>query len=60
MTGAQKKMKKYMNAVERRLNLPRQIKVRVMSDFSSDLQARRETGMTDEEIYAELLSMRNS
>ena len=54
MTGAQKKMKKYMNAVERQLNLPRQIKIRVMSEFSSDLQARRETGMTDEEIYAEL------
>ena len=54
MTDAEKKMKKYVNAVERRLNLPRDIKARVMSDFSSSIQARRESGMTDEEIYAEL------
>lgn len=47
-------MKKYTNAVERRLNLPGDVKVRVMSDFISDLQARRESGMTDEEIYREL------
>ena len=48
MTQAEKKMKKYVNAVERRLNLPLKIKTRVMSDF------RREAGQTDEEIYAEL------
>ena len=54
MTDAEKKMKKYVNAVERRLNLPKDVKVRVMSDFSSSIQARREGGMTDEEIYAEL------
>ena len=54
MTEAEKKMKKYVNAVERRLNLPREIKARVMSDFSSSIQARREAGMSDEAIYAEL------
>ena len=54
MTDAEKKMKNYVHAVERRLNLPRQIKARVMSDFSSSIQARRESGLTDEEIYAEL------
>lgn len=54
MTDAEKKMKKYVNAVERRLNLPRKIKARVMSDFSSSIQARRESGLTDEEIYEEL------
>ncbi len=54
MTEAEKKMKKYVNAVERKLNLPREIKARVMSDFSSSISARRETGMTDAEIYAEL------
>ena len=54
MTDAEKKMKKYTNAVERRLNLPRKIKVRVMSDFISAITARRESGMTDEEIYGEL------
>ena len=54
MTDAEKKMKKYTAAVERRLNLPRKIKVRVMSDFISAITARRESGMTDEEIYGEL------
>ena len=54
MTDAEKKMKKYVNAVERRLNLPKDVKARVMSDFSSSIQARREAGMSDEEIYAEL------
>ena len=54
MTDAEKKMKKYCNAVERRQNLPRDVKTRVMTDFQSSIQARREDGMTDEEIYADL------
>lgn len=54
MTDAEKKMKKYCNAVERRLNLPRDVKTRVMTDFQSSIQARREDGMTDEAIYADL------
>ena len=54
MTEAEKKMKCYVNAVERRLNLPREVKARVMSDFSSAIQACREAGMSDEAIYAEL------
>ena len=54
MTQAEKKMKNYVNAVERRLNLPLKIKARVMSDFQSSIVARREAGQTDEEIYAEL------
>ena len=54
MTQAEKKMKNYVNAVERRLNLPREIKARVMSDFQSSIVARREAGQSDEEIYAEL------
>lgn len=54
MTNAEKKMKKYVNAVERRLNLPKEICARVMSDFASDITARREAGLTDEEIFAEL------
>ena len=48
MTGAEKKMKKYCNKVERKLNLPREIKVRVMTDFASSIEARREAGMSDE------------
>lgn len=54
MTDAEKKMKKYLSAIERRLNLPRELKARVMSDFVSSIQERREAGQSDEAIYAEL------
>lgn len=54
MTDAEKKMKKYIRAVARRLNLPKEVKLRVMSDFTSSIAARREAGQTDEEIWAEL------
>lgn len=54
MTEAEKKMKKYTNAVEKHLNLPRDVKARVMSDFISSIAARREAGRTDAEIYEEL------
>ena len=54
MTDAEKKMKRYVKAVERRLNLPRKVRARVMSDFLSDIAARREGGMTDEEILSQL------
>lgn len=54
MTDAEKKMKKYCNKVEQKLNLPREIKARVMTDFGSSIEARREAGMSDEEIYADL------
>lgn len=50
----QKKMKKYCNAVKRRLNLPRDVKTRVMSDFGSSINARREAGESDDQICAEL------
>lgn len=54
MTKAERNMKRYTTAVERRLNLPRELKARVMSDFISSISARREAGMTDEEIFAAL------
>ena len=54
MTNQQKKMKKYMTAIERKLNLPQAVKVRVMSDLMSSVAARREAGQTDDAIYAEL------
>lgn len=54
MTDAEKKMKKYCKKVERKLNLPREIKGRVMTDFLSSIQARREAGMTEDEIYTDL------
>lgn len=52
MTEAE--MKRYTNAVKRRLNLPKEVKARVMSDFISSINARREAGQTAEQIYDEL------
>ena len=54
MTNEQKKMKKYMTAIERRLNLPREVRARVMTDLQSSVAARREAGQTDGEIFADL------
>ena len=54
MTQAEKKMKSYVNAVERRLNLPREVKARVMSDFQSSIVARREAGQSDAVSYTHL------
>lgn len=54
MTDAEKKMKKYTNSIERKLNMPLDLKQRVMTDFISSISARREAGQTDESIYAEL------
>lgn len=53
MTNEQK-LKKYMTAIKRRLNLPGQVRDRVMADLAASIQARREAGQTDEEIYADL------
>lgn len=44
----------YLKAVKRCLNLPKQVKQRVMADFESDLEARMESGMTWDAITAEL------
>lgn len=47
-------MKRYLKKVERRLNLPRDIKKRVISDLESDIQARKEAGLSEEAILNEL------
>lgn len=44
----------YLRAVRRRLNLPKEVKQRVMADFKSDLDARLESSMSWETIMAEL------
>lgn len=54
MTKTEKQMKKYTRSVCRKLDLPSDVKKRVMSDFTSSIQSRKEAGKTDEEIYAEL------
>ncbi len=50
----EQQMKRYMASIARRLNMPKDVKARVMNDFQSSIQGRREAGQTDEEIFAEL------
>ncbi len=47
-------IKRYVNAVERRLRLPWKLRARVMSDFSTSLSARHEAGESWEEIMQSL------
>ena len=54
MTNEQKEMKRYMTAIERRLDLPREIRARVMTDLQSSIAARREAGQSDAAIFEEL------
>ena len=54
LKDAEKKRKRYIREVRRRLNLPKDVKERVMCDFVSSISARQEAGQTDAEIYAEL------
>lgn len=49
-----KKLKAYLRAVRRRLNMPRELKDRVMTDFASSIHYRREEGQTEVEIFGEL------
>ena len=49
-----KELRKYLKSVERRLNLPRDIKKRVISDLESDMIARQESGLSEDAILAEL------
>ncbi len=47
-------MEKYIKSVRRKLQLPKEVKDRVMSDFISSIHARQEAGQSDAEILAEL------
>ena len=53
-------IEKYLKAVGRRLNLPKDVKERVMSDFVSSVRARQEAGQSDEQILTELGSPRKA
>ena len=45
---------KYLRAVRRRLDMPKQLKDRVMEDFISSIDARKENGQEEAAILAEL------
>ena len=45
---------KYLRSVRRRLNMPKQLKDRVIEDFISSIDARMEDGQEEAAILAEL------
>lgn len=53
-------IEKYLRSVRRRLNMPKALKDRVMTDFRSSVEARLEDGQSIETILAELGSPRDA
>lgn len=47
-------VKRYMNAIERRLRLDRKTRLRIMTELAGDFESRRESGQSDEAIMADL------
>ena len=46
-------MKKYIRAVNRRLNMPKNLRKRVLNDLESSVNSRLEAGQTLDEILLE-------
>ena len=45
---------KYLRAIRRRLNMPKELKDRVMTDFAGSIDARMELGQCETDIFAVL------
>lgn len=54
MTEEQKKIKKYVNAIEWHLKVPLEMKARINSDIGTEIHLRLETGKTIDEVMAEM------
>lgn len=54
MTQEEKKIKKYVNDIERRLRLPADMKRRINADLGTDIHARLEQGKQVDEVLSEL------
>ena len=50
----EKKIETYLRAVRRRLNMPKELKNRVMTDFAGSIDARMELGQSEADIFSEL------
>lgn len=50
----EKNMEKYLRAVRHRLDMPKEVKKRVMADFADSVEARLENGQDEAAILAEL------
>lgn len=48
------KKQQYLRAVRRRLDMPKSVKDRVMTDFAGSIEARMECGQDEDAIWAEL------
>ena len=53
-------MKKYIKAVKWRLNMPKELRNRVINDFESDIASRLETGQSKDQIKKEFGSPRQA
>lgn len=47
-------VKRYMNAIERRLRMDRKTRIRIMTELAGDFESRRESGQSDEQIMEAL------
>lgn len=54
MTEEQKKIKRYVNAIEQHLKFPMKMKARINSDIGTEIHMRLETGKTIDEVMAEM------
>ena len=54
MTEEQKKIKKYVNAIEWHLKVPLEMKARINSDIGTEIHLRLEAGKTIDEVMAEM------
>lgn len=53
MTEEQKKIKKYVNAIERHLHMPLKQKVRINTDLATEIHLCMEAGATADEVIQE-------
>lgn len=54
MTEDQKKIKRYVNQLKRRLRLPLELKVRINGDIGTEIHQRMESGQTVEQVFQEM------
>lgn len=54
MTEEQKKIKKYVNAIERHLHMSLKMKARINSDLATEIHLRMEAGATADEVIQEM------
>lgn len=54
MIEEQKKIKRYVNAIEQHLKFPMKMKARINSNIGTEIHMRLETGKTIDEVMAEM------